>query len=97
MCSRVKDLEREHRTPKLPPTFAYDEATLISWYCVCYLLDATRRSHAPVATATASSSGYCEASEAIPFLGRKQSSGEDFCHCHPHHFSSPGGRLSDRM
>lgn len=73
-------------------TFAYDEAALICRHWVGYLLDATRGSHSPVATATTSTSGHREASEAISLLGRKQSSSDDFCHCHRDHFSAPGRR-----
>lgn len=73
-------------------TFADDEAALIRRHGVRYLLDAPGGTHAPVATATASSSGHREASEAVSFLGGKQSSSNDFCHCHRDHFSSPGRR-----
>lgn len=53
-------------------TFAYDEATLIRWHAVRYLLDTTRGSHVPVASATASSPGYCQAPEAISLLRKTQ-------------------------
>lgn len=79
-CSQVKQQEGDTKPRQPPPTFAYDEATLIGWHRVGYLLDAPGGSHAPVATATASSSGHCQASEAISFLGRKQSSSDAFCH-----------------
>lgn len=59
--------------------FAYDEAALICRHCVGYLLDATRVSHAPVTAATASSSGYRQASEAISFLGCKNKLVDDMC------------------
>lgn len=86
MCSQVKQRRGNIKPQQLPLTFADDEATLIGWHRVCYLLDAARGSHAPVATASASASGYWEASEAIPFLGKEQSSGEASCHCRQHHF-----------
>lgn len=62
--------------PRALLTFADDEATLVSRHSVGHLLDAPGGPHAPVAAATASASGYCQASEAVSFLEKKRSSSD---------------------
>jgi hypothetical protein len=68
----ISSLEQVQGTEKLPLTFAYHKAALISWHCVRNFLDAPRSAHTPVTTASASSSCYCEATKDLSFLVREK-------------------------